>query len=178
MTKHPKKTKRLVCLIKPIPLTKEAFTPYGDVIELSDTAEQKVINQGNTIRYHDLAQLNLTNEEGHASLNIFRSTPLTRPVMIKVMERHPLSSQAFYPLGINPWLVVVAPKGDFDYRKVMAFLAQPDQGVNYHAGVWHHYSLALHGVSDFLVIDRQSSHEDDNCEEITLNENYPICIDY
>lgn len=178
MTKHPKKTKRMVCLIKPIPLSKEAFAPYGDVIELSEAAEQKVINQDNTVRYHDLARLELTQKGGRASLNIFRSTPLTRPVMIKVMERHPLSSQTFYPLGTNPWLVVVAAKGKFDYRKITAFLARPDQGVNYHAGVWHHYSLALHEISDFLVIDRLSSNDEDNCEEITLNEKYPICIDY
>jgi len=38
--------------------------------------------------------------------------------------------------------------------------------VNYHKGTWHHYSLALGGVSDFLVVDRIS--DDQNCDEVRL----------
>lgn len=163
-------------LIKPAPLTAAAFAPYGDVIEAAPDTPQRNINQGHTVRYHDLAKLTLEAEGGRPSLNIFRSNPLPRPVMIRVMERHLLSSQAFMPLGIQPYLVVVAAPGEFHPKYIRAFLAQPHQGVNYHPGVWHHYSLALNETSDFLVVDRTAEKED--CEEVFLAENKLISIDY
>jgi ureidoglycolate lyase len=159
-------------ILKPEPLTAAAFAPYGDVIECAEGKAQS-INYGNTACFHDLAQLNLTAEGGRPIVRIFRSTPLPRPVHIKIMERHPLSSQAFYPLSSRPYLVVVAEKGDFDPKKVRVFLAGAHQGVNYHAGTWHHFSLALDAVSEFLVIDRGGPEK--NCDEVTLD---PISIDY
>lgn len=163
-------------LLKPEKLSAEAFAPYGDVIECSDTAEQNHINHGHTVRFHDLARLDLNAGQGRPLVSIFRSTPMERPVPVKVMERHPLSSQAFYPLSGHPYLVVVAEKGDFDPDRLKAFLAGPAQGVNYHAGTWHHYSLALEDISDFLVIDRGGPEE--NCDEISLENTEPIHIDY
>lgn len=40
------------------PLTREAFAPFGDVIEL-EGAKQFPINQGTTIRFHDLANVDV-----------------------------------------------------------------------------------------------------------------------
>lgn len=154
--------------LKPAPLTAAAFAPYGDVIEASERAVQKIINYGHTTRFHDLARLDLTAQQGQPLVSIFRSTPLPQPVAIKVMERHPLSSQAFYPLGPHPYLVVVAEKGDFNPATLKAFRAAPGQGVNYHKNVWHHYSLALEGISDFLVIDRGGPEK--NCDEVFLDD--------
>ena len=151
--------------IKPIPLTHADFKPFGDVIEAGNV-KTRSINEGNTTRHHDLAELDLSAEGGKPGLNIFRSNPLPQPMILKTMERHPLSSQAFYPLGSSPYLVVVAPPGELDPSAIIAFLARSNQGVNYHKGVWHHYSLALGGISDFLVVDRIS--DDDNCDEVRL----------
>jgi ureidoglycolate lyase len=148
-----------------MPLTHADFKPFGEVIE-ADNAQTRSINEGNTTRYHDLAELDLSSQGGKPGLNIFRSTPLPKPLILELMERHPLSSQAFYPLGNSPYLVVVAPPGELDPSAIVAFLAQSNQGVNYHKGTWHHYSLALGGVSDFLVVDRIS--DDQNCDEVRL----------
>ncbi len=154
------------------PLTAEAFAPFGDVIEASEDAVQRTINYDNTIRFHDLAELELTAEGGRGGVSIFRSTPLAQPVTIKVMEYHPLSSQAFIPLSKRPYLVVVAPKGPFEAAAMRAFVASGAQGVNYHPGTWHHFSLALEDVSDFLVIDRIADEADAvNCVEHELGEN-------
>lgn len=151
-----------------LPLDADTFAPFGDVIEVSDRAEVRIINEGHTSRYHDLAALTLGAEGGIPAISIFRSQPHTMPVSIRSMERHPLSSQAFFPLSEQPYLVVVAPQGEFDPLAIRAFIAQPSQGVNYHPGTWHHYSLALHSVSDFLVVDRIDSGKssDDNCDEV------------
>ncbi|MBI1216760.1 MAG: ureidoglycolate lyase [Alphaproteobacteria bacterium] len=162
-------------LIKPEPLTAKDFAPFGDVIECSDRAEIRHINYGQTDRYHDLAALDLLGDGGRPIVSIFRSRPLPRPVAVKVMERHPLSSQAFMPLDGHPYLVLVAPKGEFDSSALKAFVAGPKQGVNYHAGTWHHYSLALDKPCDFLVIDRAGPEK--NCDEIST-EDENIVIDY
>ena len=151
--------------ITPIPLTSADFKPFGDVIEAGNS-QTRSINEGNTTRYHNLAELDLSAEGGKPGLNIFRSRPIPQPMILELMERHPLSSQTFYPLGNSPYLVVVAPPGELDPFAVVAFVAQSDQGVNYHKGTWHHYSLALGGVSDFLVVDRIS--DDQNCDEVRL----------
>ncbi len=160
-------------VITPEDLTPEVFAPYGDVIDVQSAKEDQVINEGNTVRYHDLANLSLTEAAGTPLINIFRSTPLPLPITLKAMERHPLSSQAFYPLSENPYLVAVAPAGEFQESQVRVFIANCRQGVNYHPGTWHHYSLALNSVSDFLVIDRGGPEE--NCDEVELSQ--PLVID-
>jgi ureidoglycolate lyase len=153
--------------ITPKALTPENFAPFGDVIEVNDNAKNFSINDGFTQRYHDLAEVDVTQENGRTLINIFRSTPLDQPVSIKMMERHPLSSQAFIPMGQQPFLVVVAPKGELDISKIEVFLASSNQGVNYHKGTWHHYCLALHQISDFIVVDRGGV--GNNCDTIKLD---------
>lgn len=166
-------SKKATVKIVPEPLTPGAFSPFGDVVCASEAAEERVINEGNTTRFHDLATLSLTGNHGTPLVNIFRSSPLPLPITLTMMERHPLSSQAFYPLSGNPYLVVVAPAGEFQESEIRVFKASSDQGVNYHPGTWHHYSLALNDTSDFLVIDRGG--KDENCDEVDLLK--PIIVD-
>ena len=154
-------------LLTPRVLTSEAFSAFGDVIEVNAGAKKIEINDGFTQRYHDLAKVDVNDNEGHTLINIFRTTPLAQPIAIKMMERHPLGSQAFIPMGLNSYLVVVAPAGDFDLNAIEVFIANANQGVNYHKGTWHHYCLALDGESDFLVVDRGG--KGDNCEVLELD---------
>lgn len=162
-------------LLTPEPLTAAAFAPYGDVLETGTAKEIRNINYGNTQRFHDIAELDLGAQNGKSLVSIFRSKPLPRPIPVKVMERHPLSSQAFYPLNNHPFMVVVAEAGEFDSKRLRAFLAGPSQGVNYRKGTWHHYSLALDRVCEFMVIDRGGPEK--NCDEVFL-EDENIIIDY
>ena len=135
------------------PLTKDAFAPFGDVIEV-DGAELMNINQGTTQRFHNLADVQ-TLDGGHTLINVFRGQPRLQPIGICLMEHHPLGSQAFVPLQLAPYLVVVAKPGDAPLAQdLVAFQAEADQGVNYHAGVWHHPLLVLQENHDFLVVDR------------------------
>ena len=148
------------------PLTREAFAPFGDVIEL-EGSRHFTINQGTTERYHDLASIDVTEGGGRTAFNIFRGQPRQFPLKIELVERHPLGSQAFMPLNGRPYLVVVAEsdaKGD--PQGLRAFRAEGLQGVNYARNVWHHPLIALENVSDFVVIDREGA--GDNCEERPL----------
>ena len=152
--------------LHPRPLTAENFARFGDVIEARGLA--RAINQGYALRFDDLAALDLEAEGGRASISIFRSTPPVYPFAIHMMERHPLSSQAFVPLSGRAFLVVAAPAGAFDVNAIEAFVAAPSQGVNFHKGVWHHFNLALGAQSAFLVIDRAGPGA--NLEEAMLSE--------
>ncbi|MDQ8022035.1 MAG: ureidoglycolate lyase [Moraxellaceae bacterium] len=153
------------------PLTREAFAPFGDVIEASDAVRHFPINAGNTERFHDLATLD-PGEGGRVIVSIFRGLPRALPFFVVMMERHPRGSQAFVPLSGLPYLVVVAPAGEPPTaRDLRCFLAQPGQGVNYATGTWHHPLLALDDVSDFLVLDRAG--EGPNCDEVVLD---PIAV--
>lgn len=149
----------------PEPLTADAFAPFGDVIEANDRAEVIPINYGWTTRFNALADVAVG--DGHAILSIFRSKPLA-PLVLKIFERHPLGSQAFIPMQGRPYLVAVAPPGDFDPSAVRVFRAAANQGVNYAKGTWHHFLLALDAESDFLVVDREGP--GDNLDEVELAE--------
>lgn len=151
--------------IVPEPLTADAFAPFGDVIEATDAAEVMPINYGWTTRFNALADVAVG--DGRAIISIFRSKPLTPPVL-KIFERHPLGSQAFMPLNGRRFLVAVAPPGDFDPTAVRVFRASASQGVNYAKGTWHHFLLALDTESDFLVVDREGPGE--NLDEVELAE--------
>ncbi|WP_027852627.1 ureidoglycolate lyase [Marinobacterium litorale] len=157
--------------LKPQAITAENFSPFGDLIQTG--SDPMIINYGNTERHHDLARLDLTEQGGTPLVSIFRSKPLPLPLTLEVMERHPLASQAFIPMGSEPYLVAVAPAGEFDLKALKLFIVQPGQGVNYHRGTWHHYCLALNSVSDFIVIDRGG--DGHNCDEIPLPQ--PIEVD-
>lgn len=135
------------------PLTRAAFAPFGDVIE-TQGAKQIPINLGTTMRFHDLAKIDVADEGGRPLVNLFRGQPRTLPFEVTMLERHPLGSQAFVPLTDRPYIVVVAPAGDLDASKIRAFVTSGWQGVNYAKGVWHHPLIALGEVSDFIVVDR------------------------
>ncbi|GGE41308.1 ureidoglycolate lyase [Agaricicola taiwanensis] len=148
--------------IRPTPLTREAFAPFGDVIEMQPGGGY-AINGGTSWRWDDVAALDLTREGGQPLLSLFRTEPCQLPLTIAFLERHPLSSQAFVPLSQRPFLVVVAPPGEqIKPSDIRAFLTAPGQGVNYAAGVWHHPLLALHSSSDFAVLGRRGP--DENCD--------------
>jgi len=128
------------------PLTKEAFAPFGDVIE-TEGSEFFMINNGSTRRYHKLATVETAEPEDRAIISIFAAEALEMPLAIRMLERHPLGSQAFVPLLGHPFLVVVAPLGDAPVPgHVRAFRSNGRQGVNYHRGVWHHPVLTIAAV--------------------------------
>jgi len=149
-------------LIRLQALTAEAFAPFGEVLETDGIAALE-INQGNTQKYADLATVSLR-QGGRAQVSIYQSSAIELPFRISGLERHPLGSQAFYPLHKKPFPIVVALPGDTpDADKIHAFLSNGRQGINIHPGVWHHYQLTLEQESEYIVIDRAGP--GNNCDE-------------
>jgi Ureidoglycolate hydrolase len=135
------------------PLTKQAFAPFGDVIE-ADPGTMRLINGGTTERYHALAEPVVVGAPERLIFSIFRGRPRQFPYTIDMMERHPYGSQSFMPLSSRPFLVAVSADEDGRPGVPQVFLAQAGRGVNYFPNVWHHPLMALGEVSDFLVVDR------------------------
>jgi len=159
------------------PLTRQAFAPFGDVID-TEGANQFLINNGTTTRFHDLAKVETEGPGARALVSIFRGRAFQLPVAIAMLERHPLGSQAFFPLQPLPWLVVVAPDQEGRPGMPQAFLVKSGsgglRGVNYHRNVWHHPLIALEAESDFIVVDRGG--DGVNLEEHFFAESYAISV--
>ncbi|MGN8117442.1 ureidoglycolate lyase [Labrys sp. 22185] len=153
------------------PLTREAFAPFGEVIE-TDGAAHYPINGGRCERYHALARAEAKGPGGHVIINIFKGTPYALPLKLTMVERHPFGSQAFFPLSPRPFLVVVAPDEGGRPGTPRVFLTSPGQGVNYPANLWHGVLTPLGESQDFLVVDRAG--DGNNLEEFHFPEPYEI----
>lgn len=153
-------------ILEPVPLTRSAFSAFGEVIEL-EGARQIPINRGLTTRYHDLFTIDCSAEGGHHSVNVFRTDPLPLPHRVEVMERHPVGSQAFLPLDQDPFLVLVASQGDtVSAEDLVLFRTNGRQGVNFFRNTWHHFQIVTGQRRDFIVVDRAGP--GDNLEEQSI----------
>ena len=147
------------------PLEAQAFAPFGDVLECTG-APDKMINQGMCGRFHDRATLDFGT--GRAGVSLFNAEPRALPYKLEMMERHPDGSQAFIPMTLAPFLIVVAPDQDNRPHSPRAFLSQPGQGINFHRGTWHGVLTALSAPGLFAVIDRIG--DGDNLQEHWFDE--------
>ena len=150
------------------PLTREAYAPFGQVI-MAEGANHYPINGGMTERFHDLARIELGGVHPRPLVSIARGKPYSLPLTLKMVERHPLGSQAFYPLTPRPFLSIVAPDEGGVPGAPRAFLASPGQGINMAMNTWHAVLTPLGTEeADFLIIDRGG--EGNNLEEHFFDE--------
>lgn len=119
-------------------LTTENFKAFGDVVS-SAGSDFFYINDRHTERYHALAEVQSDTKVG---ISIFKNIKASQfPIKISMLERHPLGSQAFIGMHGQQFVVVVAENLDQDkpnLETMKAFITDGTQGVNYHAGTWHH----------------------------------------
>ena len=157
-------------MLKSEPLTAAAFKPFGDVLGI-EGARPFPINQSFAVRFNNLVTVDVAAEDGAADVSVFVANPRPQPVALKLMERHPLGSQIFYPLQDRPWLVVVC-SDPHEFKTFRAFSANGLQGINYARNIWHHPLLVFDAGSRFLVVDRKGPGA--NLEERVL-QNELIC---
>ena len=137
--------------IAPSPLSAEAFSAYGDVIENTGSPD-KIINQGKCGRFHDRANLDFGT--GQAGISLFEAEARSLPYVVDMVERHPEGSQAFIPVDGVPMLVIVADDRDGKPVNLKAFISQPGQSINLHRGTWHGVLAPLDKAGRFVVVDR------------------------
>jgi len=134
--------------IKPVPLTAEAFAPFGTVIE------------------PDRHMLSCTEGEYTARLMTLEPAKAT----VAHINRHPDHEQLFIPLASRPALIVVAPKElnaeGFDSSQVRAFVADGSKAWTFATNVWHIAPRAL--ADGAQVINVQGSEYMEHTELIEL----------
>lgn len=168
-----------------LPLTPEAFAPYGDVIqawELPSSAPRGTrvskANQGTADKFHNLAKVEHTYapeqlKRGGVALACMRAGPQFdvrngADIPVLKLERHAATTQAFIPMGRTEhkaggtFVVVVAlngPDDKPDLSTLRAFIPTSAQGVSYQQGIWHHPMLTVNEFVDYACLDAQTGDE-------------------
>ena len=160
-------------------INKEEFSPFGHLIEKNNSKKKFSINQGTTERFHQVSKLNLNSDNGEPSISIFEGTPRPKPILLKIMEKHPLATQTFLPIQDFNWLTVVALEvnGLPDLRTMRCFMLCGKTGLTYNKNIWHHPLLVLK-KQDFWIVDRINDLEnkDKNLTEYNFKDDELFCI--
>jgi ureidoglycolate lyase len=141
-------------IIKPKKITNKNFKKFGEVISTKKIKPIN-INDGYAKRFDNLCKINTSLKKGNTIMSIFSARKRKFPMNIKMMEKHPLGSQAFIPMKETKFLVFVAPKGKKpNVKKIESFIIPKQTGINYKPGIWHFPLISIKNMN-FLVIDRK-----------------------
>ena len=148
---------------KAVPLTAEAFAPFGQVLEGNAEGPHRIEFMAKVFNDRDDAKLNVTWMRGKVA---------TAPVTVKALERHPHSNQMFVPINGTKYLVAVCPSdadGNPDLSGIQVFVANGSQTVNYDAMVWHAPRETLGDPCEFIMT-RWDNGSDVDTVLLTLDE--------
>lgn len=146
------------------PITAEAFAPYGTLLVGPAAGPRQDRAAG------------IENGRPGASLNLalIRSEPFADTTPLRRLERHPHSAQAFLPLAVGAYLVVVAPDagGRPDEAGLRAFRVPGDTGIVYRSGAWHAHMTTLSAPGTFAML----VHEDGSAEDCVFAPIAPVDV--
>jgi len=138
------------------PITEERFAPFGELIAVGAAFG----------RTDFVARIENARPHARANLATIKLEPTPLPATITRMEKHAYSSQAFIPLDVARYVVIVAPDraGAPDEAELIGFVVPSGVGVSYRAGTWH---------TGLMIIDRPGAfamlvHEDGTVDDCTI----------
>ena len=149
--------------IKAQELTQEVFEGFGQVLTGSGTGLE---------RKDYAATIENKRKSANPNMSFMRVAPSNLPLRIDTLERHVYSNQAFIPMNGTFHLVVVCPQGATgqpDIEKMIAFVANGSQAVNYNAGTWHAPRTVISGSGEFIMF-RWDDGSDLDTEHLSLDE--------
>ena len=125
-------------------INKRNFKPFGDLIE-------KPLF-GN--RSDFVAKIQKTSKVNKQSISVISLKPSKPPLSIDIFERHKHTSQTFFPLDVQRYLIVVAPDLDNkpDLEKIRAFIVPGTIAINYYIGTWHCPLQVLDRSGTFAIL--------------------------
>jgi ureidoglycolate lyase len=130
-----------------------AMAPFATLVDPA-SRRPEAINEGTTMRYSDLASLDVRAGGRDPVLGIYVAKARMFPLRIARLERHREAAQLFLPLGPHRFVVVVAPGDDApEWASLRAFVTAPGQGVCLRRGCWHHGMIALNDGDRFAVVE-------------------------
>jgi ureidoglycolate lyase len=211
--------------LDPEPLTTPSFAPFGTAIISPLPPSQSSIrtaaplppplypayqpdaviaNQSSAFKYSPISPLTnnyalSTNPKPQISMfSCFPRKGLGRGnrFAVKILERHPFTTQTFCPLGLASgstetyYLVIVAPSLETpiqtgeggsrlerppDLNKLRAFIAHGGQAVTYAPGTWHAPMVVLGKRRvDFVVTQFVNGVPQDDCQEVRIGEGVTV----
>ena len=143
--------------IQLVQIDAEAFAPFGVVLAPHADGVRRdhfelLVNQRVGARAN-LASVRADCRDGHG-------------MTVRTLERHPDSSQTFFPLSVRKYLIVVCgttADGWPDAARLLAFSVPGNVGIHYFPSTWHLGIGVLEGDGDFLmVVHEDGTHRD--CE--------------
>jgi ureidoglycolate lyase len=165
--------------INAVPISREAYTPYGSLIAADDDLPFKYANMGTAKRFDFLADVANLRDTAKLNLCVFRCCPLAdKTLQLKLLEKHQYSTQVFMPMTSNAkFLVVVCLGGDTpDLKTLKVFVAGNGQGISYKPGVWHYPMTAIGEPIDFACLVGEDGTKDD-CEVFNFDTAIEILSD-
>ena len=132
-------------IIKLKPLTKFAFTKFGDVLDPAEANPQFNFC------------VNILNSLDGARTNVaLIKTPILKlPYKISLLQRNPLSWQSYLPLGSTHYSIIVAHSGPYgapDLDSLAGFSVPAGIGISYHPKTWHAAATSLTNPGHFVMI--------------------------
>lgn len=188
-----------------IPDLGQGQSPGGLVVRANQNTALKYVDV--TLMVDDYAQ-SPSQTAGKAVMNMFACFPRlplivsskedengTLPPLlpIRVLERHPFTTQTFIPMGLaasdpsTRYLVVVAPtlpptedfpdRGPPDLEDIKIFCAHGGQAVTYGPGTWH-APMVVVGASrvDFVVLQFCNGVSEEDCQEVDVKEGVEVAV--
>jgi ureidoglycolate lyase len=128
------------------PISEAAFAPFGQILALP--------GEPGRVDYSAFAE-NLRPHRAELCFRTSLTAPSALPLRTRVMERHAFSSQAFLPVDVARYVVMVAPddaSGGPDLFSARLFLVDGRTGINYRAGAWHHPMTVLDRGAVFATV--------------------------
>ncbi|KJA20710.1 hypothetical protein HYPSUDRAFT_772433 [Hypholoma sublateritium FD-334 SS-4] len=190
-----------ITVVPVLPITVEAFAPYGQVIQAYASRPEGIkvtpANAGTADKFHKLTLPNSSypvDAGAGLGISVYRCKPLDDisdgVTILRALERHPYTSQAFIPMGqgggegiadpATSYLVVVAHNGPDDkpdMKTLKAFVATAAQGISYNAGIWHQPMTVLGKSLDLACIETQIGDGSPlDCEILDLDPSYVLKI--
>jgi ureidoglycolate lyase len=164
-------------VLKTIAITREAYQPYGNLIAADDALPFKSANFGRAKRFNHLGEIENLRTGAKLNLCIFRCQPAALPLAIKLLEKHPYSTQVFLPMHHSAKFLVLVALGDEapELDTLKAFIVEGSQGITYHPGVWHYPMTALDGEIDFSCLIWEDDSKGD-CEIYNLKETLTVDV--
>lgn len=163
--------------IPALPLTPEAFAPYGYVIQAYPNPNHvskgtKVVsaNFGSALKFNHLSPITSlphpsdANAAQSPNFSVYHCTPTqslggpgNSKFEVSVLERHEFSSQSFIPLGggSDRYLIIVALPGQDgkpDLQSLRAFTATSSQGFTYAPNVSRALLHSLPAFTDHVLV--------------------------
>lgn len=125
------------------PLDADSFRPYGLVLAPAADRRLELIDE-----------LTNTRPAARPRLAMVEAPRLEVPFTATEMEHHAHSAQAFVPIGVSRYFVLVAPAAADgpDPDRIEAFVVDGQVGILYEAGVWHYPMRTLDRPGRFGVL--------------------------